>query len=180
MAGLAYLASARQKRELRRRLRMLSRSRCTALPPNENFSLVKSCLFGVPAEGLEPTRPCGHWILSPARLPIPPRRHRERNIGILPVRQTANLAVSEFGYRGKQLFSVPVRSDCHGSCTSNADSTDACGVGFRAQRSGAEGSFSTAAETWRYKCSSAFLGFQPSWPFKKFSVSNCRASSFSN
>ena len=28
----------------------------------------------MPAEGLEPTRPCGHWILSPARLPIPPRR----------------------------------------------------------------------------------------------------------
>ena len=22
--------------------------------------------------GLEPTRPCGHWILNPARLPIPP------------------------------------------------------------------------------------------------------------
>ncbi len=31
-------------------------------------------LIGLPAEGLEPTRPCGHWILSPARLPIPPRR----------------------------------------------------------------------------------------------------------
>ena len=28
----------------------------------------------VPTEGIEPTRPCGHWILSPARLPIPPRR----------------------------------------------------------------------------------------------------------
>ena len=28
----------------------------------------------MPAEGLEPTQPCGHWILSPARLPIPPRR----------------------------------------------------------------------------------------------------------
>src|ERR1051326_5992904 len=28
----------------------------------------------LPAEGLDPTRPCGHWILSPARLPIPPRR----------------------------------------------------------------------------------------------------------
>src|SRR4029077_269427 len=28
----------------------------------------------LPAEGLEPTRPRGHWILSPARLPIPPRR----------------------------------------------------------------------------------------------------------
>ena len=24
--------------------------------------------------GVEPARPCGHWILSPARLPIPPRR----------------------------------------------------------------------------------------------------------
>src|SRR5438309_11745133 len=32
----------------------------------------------LPAEGLEPTRPCGHWILSPARLPIPPRRLFER------------------------------------------------------------------------------------------------------
>ena len=28
----------------------------------------------VPAEGLEPTRSCDHWILSPARLPVPPRR----------------------------------------------------------------------------------------------------------
>jgi hypothetical protein len=31
-------------------------------------------LDGLPAEGLEPTRSCDHWILSPARLPIPPRR----------------------------------------------------------------------------------------------------------
>ena len=28
----------------------------------------------VPREGLEPTRPCGHWYLKPARLPIPPPR----------------------------------------------------------------------------------------------------------
>src|SRR5580704_12830105 len=28
----------------------------------------------LPTEGVEPTRPCGHRILSPARLPIPPRR----------------------------------------------------------------------------------------------------------
>jgi hypothetical protein len=74
--------------------------------------------FTRPAEGLEPTQPCSHWILSPAHLPIPPRRRRERNIGILPVRQTANFTVSEFCYRGKQLFSVPVRSDCRGNCTS--------------------------------------------------------------
>ncbi len=29
----------------------------------------------VPEGGLEPPRPCGHWILNPARLPIPPLRH---------------------------------------------------------------------------------------------------------
>src|SRR2546430_2703604 len=36
--------------------------------------------LNLPAEGLEPTRSCDHWILSPARLPIPPRRrfHSER------------------------------------------------------------------------------------------------------
>src|SRR4249920_3781198 len=28
----------------------------------------------VPAEGIEPTHPCEYWILSPARLPVPPRR----------------------------------------------------------------------------------------------------------
>src|SRR2546427_4855678 len=30
----------------------------------------------VPTEGVEPTRPRGHQILSLARLPIPPRRHK--------------------------------------------------------------------------------------------------------
>src|ERR1700719_3775660 len=28
-------------------------------------------------EGIEPTRPCGHRILSPARLPVPPHQHVE-------------------------------------------------------------------------------------------------------
>ena len=32
-------------------------------------------VISVPEVGLEPTRPCGHWILNPARLPIPPLRH---------------------------------------------------------------------------------------------------------
>jgi hypothetical protein len=37
------------------------------------------CSVGsLPAEGLEPTRSCDHWILSPARLPVPPRRRRKR------------------------------------------------------------------------------------------------------
>jgi hypothetical protein len=26
----------------------------------------------LPKKGLEPPRPCGHWYLKPARLPIPP------------------------------------------------------------------------------------------------------------
>ena len=30
----------------------------------------------MPAEGIEPTRSCDHWILSPARLPVPPRRRK--------------------------------------------------------------------------------------------------------
>ena len=39
-------------------------------------AVTRTCALNknLPAEGLEPTRPCGHWILSPARLPIPPRR----------------------------------------------------------------------------------------------------------
>src|ERR1700723_2710164 len=32
------------------------------------------CKEMVPEEGVEPTRPCGHRILSPARLPVPPLR----------------------------------------------------------------------------------------------------------
>ena len=32
------------------------------------------CVSSVPEVGLEPTQPCGHRILNPARLPIPPLR----------------------------------------------------------------------------------------------------------
>jgi hypothetical protein len=32
------------------------------------------CNFALPTEGIEPTLTCVNWILSPARLPIPPRR----------------------------------------------------------------------------------------------------------
>ena len=31
----------------------------------------------MPEVGVEPTRPCGHGILSPARLPVSPLRHEE-------------------------------------------------------------------------------------------------------
>ena len=49
---------------------------------------------GLPAEGLEPTRPCDHWILSPARLPIPPRRRC--NTGVLPVSRASEPARAKF------------------------------------------------------------------------------------
>ncbi len=32
----------------------------------------RSMLYLVGGEGLEPSNPCGHGILSPARLPVPP------------------------------------------------------------------------------------------------------------
>jgi hypothetical protein len=54
----------------------------SASAANRRLPLIGDCLpadqlretFLLPTEGVEPTRPCGHWILSPARLPIPPRR----------------------------------------------------------------------------------------------------------
>src|SRR4029077_18884008 len=41
---------------------------------NIRFPLVNTDVERMPAEGIEPTRSCDHWILSPARLPVPPRR----------------------------------------------------------------------------------------------------------
>src|SRR3990172_8898548 len=35
----------------------------------------------VPEEGVEPSRPCGHGILSPARLPVPPLRRCPAPVG---------------------------------------------------------------------------------------------------
>ena len=43
-----------------------TRKRVCVIDANPKFS------SEVPEVGLEPTRPCGHWILNPARLPIPP------------------------------------------------------------------------------------------------------------
>ena len=37
--------------------------------------LAKTNTKKMPPVGVEPTLPCGNWILSPARLPIPPQRH---------------------------------------------------------------------------------------------------------
>ena len=49
----------------------------------------------VPAEGLEPTRSCDHWILSPARLPF-------RHAGLLE-------GAKEYEFRGEPQ-TVPTKS----------------------------------------------------------------------
>src|SRR6266516_3824259 len=37
----------------------------------------RAVLFYVPKGGLEPPRACAHWLLKPARLPVPPLRRIE-------------------------------------------------------------------------------------------------------
>src|SRR5205814_1252781 len=69
-----------QKRGLQIAENARLRPRCSILRSPMQNQLVRSAISvsilkgGLPAEGLEPTRSCDHWILSPARLPIPPRR----------------------------------------------------------------------------------------------------------
>jgi hypothetical protein len=56
---------------------------CSVCHPTEKEFVTFFCRrendrFLVPEEGVEPTRPCGHRILSPARLPVPPLGHGDR------------------------------------------------------------------------------------------------------
>lgn len=64
----------------------------------------------LPAEGLEPTRSCDHWILSPARLPVPPRRRRQP----LPFHRmvaNANHECTRTFERGRAASSPPITSN---------------------------------------------------------------------
>ena len=45
--------------------------------PGGSGTLMASSDVVVPVAGVEPARPCGHGILSPGRLPIPPHRHNK-------------------------------------------------------------------------------------------------------
>ena len=72
--------------------------------------------FVIPAAGVEPARPRGHWILSPARLPIPPRRHNceECNVpfccygkavtGFEPVIEVLQTCALPLGYTAEMLL----------------------------------------------------------------------------
>ena len=50
--------------------------------------------------GVEPTRPCGHRILSPARLPIPPHRHNKCKavVGFEPAIRVLQTRALPLGY----------------------------------------------------------------------------------
>ena len=58
----------------------------------------------IPAAGVEPARPRGHWILSPARLPIPPRRHiRKAVTGFEPVMKVLQTSALPLGYTATKI-----------------------------------------------------------------------------
>ena len=83
--------------------------------PNDDV-IVRSLFFEIPAAGVEPARPRGHWILSPARLPIPPRRHNyeECNVpfccygkavtGFEPVIEVLQTCALPLGYTAEMLL----------------------------------------------------------------------------
>ena len=64
------------------------------------------CLFFVPATGIEPVREYkSRRILSPVRLPVPPRRHSMDGGGFEPPKQyAADLQSVPFGHSGIHPF----------------------------------------------------------------------------
>ena len=59
----------------------LKRTRIPIPPPGHEGYVrrtVAVAKYVVPRRGFEPLQPCGHWLLKPARLPIPPPRRTQR------------------------------------------------------------------------------------------------------
>ncbi len=48
----------------------------SALRAAESIGKMPESQILVPRAGIEPAMPHGHWILSPARIPVPPPRHK--------------------------------------------------------------------------------------------------------
>src|SRR5262249_30919086 len=65
-------------------------------------------LSAVPEVGLEPTQPCGHWILSPARLPF--RHSGECFVSITYVKRRFSFPPAPTGRR--QIVSLLIVT-CH-------------------------------------------------------------------
>ena len=59
-------------------------------------------------EGIEPTRPCGHQILSLARLPIPPHRRTMNIYGERLWTDERRLASLNWGWRLSELLDICV------------------------------------------------------------------------
>src|SRR5206468_12183168 len=60
--------------------------------------------FGMPKGGLEPPRACAHWLLKPARLPVPPLRRGLLRNGNLDCCITPSQCVSCRCHRGKNFY----------------------------------------------------------------------------
>src|ERR1043165_5441823 len=98
------------------------------------------CILGLVRKGgLEPPRPLGHWILSPARLPIPPLSRDTKKgpfagpqkVGA-PTRtrtwnqQIKSLLLYQLSYGGRTRCNEPPRANISREA---ADSTGACAGG---------------------------------------------------
>jgi hypothetical protein len=64
----------------------------------------------VPENGVEPSRSCDHWILSPARLPVPPLGHGGQNNTWHVVLQTVSF--ESRSNNGGRTSSVRCRLNC--------------------------------------------------------------------
>src|SRR5713101_1783137 len=57
----------------------------------------------MPKGGLEPPRACAHWLLKPARLPVPPLRRDSEEAQNLDCCITPSQCLSCLQYRGKNF-----------------------------------------------------------------------------
>ena len=110
-SGVAREYANKNARTRDRRLRgpadVRRRSRGSAtLPRHTRKNAFQSCNVGryrtLPTEGIEPTHCCQYWILSPARLPIPPRRLFARRQLLIPLRRNASAEVEKTGVQELQ------------------------------------------------------------------------------
>ena len=77
----------------------------------------------VPVAGVEPARPCGHGILNPGRLPIPPHRHgNNRN------------SISDFRSKVKGAIQIIPKYRDNGRLCGEADARSADNGGARKPR----------------------------------------------
>ena len=70
-------------------------------------------LYLVAPGRIELPRPCGHWILSPARLPIPPQGHLVQDKKVSLESNERAHALQDFSLLGIFLFFTVCHKSCH-------------------------------------------------------------------